>query len=73
MIKIALLPHSRNLKENGYSIEEEGEIYDELLQDVIDNTRWYLDNLDYLSFFRVSWKNYSYTTPVLPRKYVRKQ
>jgi len=67
MMKIALLPNDRHLKQNGYSIEEQDEIYDDLLQDVIDNPRWYLDNVDYLSTFYVSWKNYRYTSPVSPR------
>lgn len=72
MMKIALLPNNRSLKQNLYSIEEEEEIYDTLLQDVIENTRWYLDNCDYLSVFYVSWKNYRYKSPVTPYKYVRK-
>jgi hypothetical protein len=56
-----------------YSINEEEEIYDSLLQDVIDNPRWYLDNCDYLSNFYVSWKNYRYKSPVMPYKFVRKE
>jgi len=72
MIKIALLPNNRTLSQNDYLIEEEAEIYDDLLQDVIDNPRWYLDNVDYLSAFYVRWKNYRYSSPVIPYKYVKK-
>ena len=39
-------------------MEEEAVIYDLLLQDVIDNTRWYLDNLETIPTFRVSWYTY---------------
>ena len=72
MMKIALMKNNRSLTHNGYSQEEQGEIYDLLLQDLYDNPRWYLDNLQYLSVFYVNWKNYRYNTPVLPLKYVKK-
>lgn len=72
MIKIALLPNNRSLKQNNYSMEDEEEIYDNVLQDIYDNPRWYLDNVDYLSVFYVSWKNYRYKSPVMPYKFVKK-
>ena len=53
------LPDNRSyLKEAGYSIEEEEAIYNAVVEDVYKNPRWYLDNLDYLVSFRVSWINY---------------
>jgi len=70
MIRIALLPSNRSLSQNGYSIVEEEEIYDSLLQDVIDNPRWYLDHVDYLSTFYVSWKNYRYKSAPIPYRFV---
>jgi len=72
MIKLALLPNNRSLRQNLYSLSEEEEIYDLLLQDVLDNPRWYLDNVSFLANFYVSWKNYRYKSPVTPYKYVRK-
>lgn len=38
--------------------EEEEEYYNEVLDRVIANPRFYLDNLDELSVFRVSFKKY---------------
>ena len=72
MLKIALMPNNRSLSQNGYSLDEQELMYAELLQDVFDNPRWYLDNVDYLSVFYVSWKNYRYKSPVMPYIYVRK-
>lgn len=60
------------LKENGYSIKEQEQLYDSQLDDLFNRTRWYLDNLDFLPTYRVSWKNYRYNTPVLPYKFTRK-
>lgn len=46
------------LKGNDYTPEQEEAIYDDNLQDVLDNTRWYLDNLEMLRSYMVSWKRY---------------
>ena len=72
-----------NLSNSGYSREEEGAIYDTQLDDIIQNTKWYLQALDYLYEYRVSFKNYrsgkkknllngkkSIGTPTLPLKYI---
>jgi hypothetical protein len=50
--------HEDRLQRNDYTMEEEEEIFNLSLQDVIDNPRWYLDNLDYLPQFTVRWKDY---------------
>jgi hypothetical protein len=42
----------------GYSIEKERELFDEQIEDILANTRWYLDNLDCMAEYRVSWGNY---------------
>lgn len=39
--------------------EEEQEFFDEVCYRVIHNTRWYLDNLDDLWVFEVSWLDYA--------------
>jgi hypothetical protein len=46
------------LRNNEYSSDEEGEIYERQLCDILTNTRWYLDNLEFLVEYRVSWVNY---------------
>jgi hypothetical protein len=38
--------------------EEESVAYDQCLQEVIDNPRYYLDNLEHIKEFQVSWLNY---------------
>ena len=59
MMKIALLPNNNWLKENDYTLEEERTIYKECLQDIYDNPRWYLDNLNYTVEYRCRFINYS--------------
>lgn len=55
----------------GMTIEEEAEMYEEQLQDIIDNPGWYLDNFEGLREYRVSWKNYHHLpqSPTLPYRY----
>jgi hypothetical protein len=56
-------------------MQEQADIYDEQLKDILDNTRWYLDNLHYLGEYRVDWHTYSRkgknkgTTIVFPIQY----
>lgn len=57
-MKIALTSGNNWLKDNDYSLEEEKEIYFLTLEDIYNNPRWYLDNLDYLVEYRVSFINY---------------
>jgi hypothetical protein len=73
-LEIAIHPSDSCLWQQGYEIEEEAEIYDMQLQDLLENPRWYLDNLDYLREYRVKWHNYSVMKgPVMPWKYVNSQ
>ncbi len=67
-ISIKLFKHNNLLHCNGYSLDEESVLYDSLLRDVYENPRWYLDNLESLSCFRVSWGSYSKgnVLPTLP-------
>lgn len=48
------------LKENGYTTEEERQVYKDCLKDIYNNPRWYLDNMDKLVEFRVSFINYKH-------------
>ncbi len=67
--------HANNdwLKEAEYTPEEEEKLFDVTLQDVMDNTRWYLDNLEYLREYRVYWQCYSRKGVTLPRKLIKRQ
>jgi hypothetical protein len=67
-IEVRFYDKSSWLKDADYSYIEENQILDDLLNDVLMNTRWYLDNLDYLREFRVSWGNYRSKTPPSPMK-----
>jgi len=53
------LGFSNKLVDNGYSLDEQAVIYSMTLDDVLLYTRWYLDNLDSLATYKVSWHNYS--------------
>ena len=64
-LKIRVCKTNNWLKDNGYTLQEEIEIYKRQLQDIIDNPRWYLDNLEYLVTYRVRWKNYRNNKPTL--------
>ena len=72
-VKVRLGDSTNLLRECGYSLEEEAEIYDEVLQDVYNDPRWYLDNIESIECFRVRWKDYRTTHPVMPYKYVIKE
>lgn len=72
MVQIYLKAKNNHLKTNGYSLQEESDIYDACINEVLENTRHILDNLDYLVEFRVSWKNYRGKTPTLPLNHVEK-
>ncbi len=60
VIKIKFI-HINNswLLEQGYTPLEEKNIFNEQLDDIMNNTRWYLDNLDYMREYKVSWHNYT--------------
>jgi hypothetical protein len=70
VMEFALNQSNTVLSRNGYSIEEEEELFARSLQDVIDNPRWYLDHLEVLPGFFVSWKNYRKGYQItMPRNY----
>lgn len=60
------------LKANGYTIEQEEAIYNKQLQELYNNPRQYLDHLDYMVEYRVSWKNYRSNRPTLPYNLIEK-
>lgn len=70
-VKVCLHPRNNWLKDNGYSLSEEEDLYDDLLVDVYRNPRWYLDNAYKLPTFRVRWHYYKGVTPVLPYSVVK--
>jgi len=69
-IKIRYTDTGTHLKANGYTFEQEKEIYDAQLQDIIDNPREYLDGINHMAEYRVSWKDYREKTPTVPYKFV---
>lgn len=70
MMKLYLLKKRTNLRENGYSLEEEDDIYNQLLEEIYMNPRFFLDNLESMTTFRLSWGNYKSNTPIVPYKFV---
>lgn len=73
-MRIKIHTHSNWLCNAGYTQEEESALYDSQLQDVIENPRWYLDNLEDMSEYRVSWTRYTRKfKTTLPLKYVNHQ
>ena len=70
MIKVRTHKNNNWLKDAGYSFKEEQDIYDAQLQDVMDNTRWYLDNEKFLPTYKVSWVGYTKTKITLPYRHV---
>jgi len=59
MIRLQIIPTNNWLRDNGYTPEEEIYIYSKQLEDIYDNPRWYLDNLDYLREYRTYFINYN--------------
>jgi hypothetical protein len=41
-----------------YSREEQEVLYAQCVDMIMNNTRWVLDNLEYLTEFKVNWENY---------------
>ena len=72
-MKIALLPNNGNLQQNGYSLEEQAEVYDYQLEEILLRTRWYLDNLEIMRPYRVQWNDYRTKTATLPHRFVKKR
>ena len=69
-MKIELRVKTTYLATMGYNQHEEHKIYSDQLVDVYNNVGWYLDNLDYIPEYRLSWGNYSkkgFITPVKPK------
>jgi len=58
-IKIKINANNSWLQEAGYSEEEEAKIYSDNLQDILDNPRWYLDNIGSLREYKVRWNCYT--------------
>jgi len=73
-IELELSSVSSWLIDAGYSIEDEARIYELILDDLGENPRWYLDNLEYLAEIRLRWVDYTRQyTPSIPRKFVKNQ
>ena len=71
-MKLYLMKNRTNLRDNGYNVEEEGTIYDMLLEAIYNNPRYYLDNLNKMTTSSLSWHNYNTNATSIPLKYVKK-
>ena len=71
MIQIRFYGQNNRLLDSGYTNKQEEEIYDEQLVDLLANTRWYLDNLEFMRTYRVSWKNYKEGTATPPKRFCK--
>ena len=65
---VRLIPNNNWLKESGYSKQEEIETYNDQIQEVIDDPGWYLQNLDYMTEYRLSWGTYTTKRITIPKK-----
>ena len=70
-IKLNFKGRSSWLNDSGYTREQQAKIYDDLLEDVLANPRWYLDQLDYLAEFKVHWIDYSKQKVTRPYCFVK--
>jgi len=61
------------LFENGYTMEEEAQMYNEDLEAVFADPRFFLDNVHVLTEYRVKWKRYNNNIATLPYEFVNKQ
>jgi hypothetical protein len=59
---------SNRLEVIGLTIDEQAFIYDNQLEDCYNNPRFYLDNFEYWTEYRVSWIDYKHTKITLPYK-----
>lgn len=70
MIKVKLMKSSSLLKEAGYTLHDEVDIYNRQLDDILENTRWYLDNAYKLPEYQLRYVNYSSVniSPTAPKR-----
>lgn len=63
--------NSNRLEVIGISTEDQAFIYERQLEDLYNRPRFYLDNFEYWTEYRVSWIDYKQTkiTPIYKKKY----
>ena len=69
-IEIKFKGNSNWLKDSGYTVEQEAAIYEEQLDDLGRNPRWYLDQLEYFVEYKVSWVDYKKQKVTRPHRFV---
>lgn len=72
-MKLNLFPQNNHLRENGFTMAEEESLYERQLRELLENPRWYLDNLDNMREYRLSWVDYRHTKVSIPHRYCRKR
>ena len=68
-VRVYFRGKSRWLKDLGYTIQDEADLYDQCLQDIFNNTRFYLDNFHLMQEFKVSWTDYKSSKITKPYKF----
>lgn len=71
VIEWMMMMNTNRLRDIGLTQEEEIKFYNNQLDDLYRRPRWYLDNLEYLHEYRLSWVDYkvcSITSPFPLRK-----
>lgn len=67
-MKIKLYKNNNHLRDNDYSLAEEEKIFSDQLHELYHNPRWYLENLEFMQEYRVSWGNYRKPSITCPRR-----
>lgn len=60
------------LDKEDYTLEQQAELFDQNIEDVLQNTRWYLDNLNLLAEYRVCWGDYRRGSATKPYRLTKK-
>ena len=71
-MEVKLAKNSSMLRDFGYELLEEADIYDRQLQECYHNPRLYLDSCEYWVDYKVTWKTYKGNTPTVPYRYTQK-
>jgi hypothetical protein len=72
-MKIKMHETNALLKDAGYTLEQEEKIYNDQLDEIQKNPRKYLDTFETMVTYKVRWKNYLSTSPVLPYALIKKK
>ena len=72
-VKVKFRCDSSWLSESGYTIEQQAQLYDDVLTDLYNNPGWYLERFRMMREFRVGWANYKGPGITKRYKYTNKE